>query len=412
MRYILGVPFVNRKDLLARCLKSAAALACRIVVIDNSLDGLSIKGGHIEVLRPPVPLSASQSINMLMTSAVEDDCEMLLYMHSDAIALDGTLSRLIETANELTDAGRRWGAIFTNEDTLAAFNLEIIESVGHWDTTLPQYFADNDYYRRIELGGFDIIQSRLPVQHQEDGSATIRSDPERAVANQFTFPLYRTYYTMKWGGPPGHELYRWEFNGAEYTVRLGNLRSSTLYERLMATSTCEESLMNRCGEFSAAAQLATLRSLLADVSGLVVEVGTGRSMLGLLLSEFCEDVRLETIDVDPDCAAGVEILNGAQRKVRASFHRGPSREILPQLELREASLVFIDGARDMETVAVDLMVCLTRRVRLVVCVGTKRHKGVRSTVESVLSRYPQYRRIFSRFQEFDECGLDILALKE
>jgi hypothetical protein len=151
-------------------------------------------------------------MNLLHRRAGAGACRMLLYMHSDAEAGPGTTERLLEAAEEATASGRRWGAIFTLYDVLAAYNLEAFSAVGGWDTVLPQYFTDNDYYRRIRLAGFETIETGLPVTHET--SSTIRSDGVRAYMNSVTFPLYERYYAMKWGGPPGQERFTQPFNGS------------------------------------------------------------------------------------------------------------------------------------------------------------------------------------------------------
>jgi hypothetical protein len=60
----------------------------------------------------------------------------------------------------------------------------MIPEIGEWDTVLPQYFSDCDYYRRVQLAGFELIETGLPVIHVDKGSNTLRSDPRREFLNQ------------------------------------------------------------------------------------------------------------------------------------------------------------------------------------------------------------------------------------
>jgi len=199
--------YVNREDLLTKAFHSAAEISDAVTIIDNSRDGLANPLPHY---RPPVPLSFSQSMNLAMTHARRDGCSFVLVMHSDACAQPGSCLSLLDYARKLNRESRRWGILFTNYDALAALNLSLMDDIGLWDTNLPQYFSDNDYYRRIDLAGYEKIDTRIPVNHTP--STTINSDPELKFLKNVTFPIYETYYTRKWGGPPGKERFRGPFN--------------------------------------------------------------------------------------------------------------------------------------------------------------------------------------------------------
>src|SRR5262249_43948240 len=176
MRYILGIPFVNRPDLLSLAVHSVRALHPNTVIIDNSEHGLNQPDWPVRISRPPAPLTFSLSMNFLQQIAREAGCEILLFMHNDAEAVGDSAERLLAIAREATEAGRRWGVIFTHYDTLAAFDMRMVCAVGRWDTTLPQYFADNDYYRRVRLAGYETIDTGLPVIHHNNASSTVKSD--------------------------------------------------------------------------------------------------------------------------------------------------------------------------------------------------------------------------------------------
>jgi hypothetical protein len=135
-----------------------------------------------------------------------------MFMHTDAEAHPGTPEKLVKAIETALSANRHWGAFFTHYDTLAAFSMEAVNAVGPWDITLPQYFADNDYYRRLRLAGYEIIDTGLGVTHHCGASATIKSDRRRAVMNSATFNLYGEYYRRKWGGTPDKETFTKPFN--------------------------------------------------------------------------------------------------------------------------------------------------------------------------------------------------------
>jgi hypothetical protein len=74
MRYLLGIPFVNRRDLLERVIASVPAMHDRLIVLDNSnfreLRGRRATAAEF-VYEPPVPLSFVQSLNLLQQMAYE-----------------------------------------------------------------------------------------------------------------------------------------------------------------------------------------------------------------------------------------------------------------------------------------------------------------------------------------------------
>jgi hypothetical protein len=166
----------------------------------------------VPVMRPSVPLTFTQSMNLLQALARERSCQALLSLHSDAAAGLGTPVAMLNVVERAFANGRRWGVAFTHYDAFAAYNLAMVEDVGPWDTTLPHYFADNDYYRRVRLAGWEVIETGLSVLHES--SATIRLDERRGRLNHVTFPLYAHYYAAKWGGPPGSERFDRPFDGA------------------------------------------------------------------------------------------------------------------------------------------------------------------------------------------------------
>jgi len=208
------IPVVNRFELLNRAIQSVPELTQSMTIIDNSLGGIDYKriekpAYNIQVMRPPVPLSYSQSLNWAATLCVQSGKKFLVNLHSDAY-----LTRP-EAPSELLEFGRNcqdnWGVIWTFYDILCLFNPKAIIDVGGYDTNFPDYFTDNDMRRRMELAGYKCIDTGIQGVHHE-GSATINSDTHLKYLNGVTFPLRRSYYISKWGGEPGKEIFRSPFN--------------------------------------------------------------------------------------------------------------------------------------------------------------------------------------------------------
>ena len=205
------IPYVNRPDLLAKAVLSAQDLASQLAIIDNSVNGLHGDTGWPAVIRPQYPLTCSQTFNFIMQLTREMGANICIWMHNDAEAGPGVCLELLNRAREYNAEGRKWGILWTYYDTLSAINTDLLDVVGEWDENLPQYFTDNDYYRRVKLAGWECIDTMLTdVKHV--GSQTINSDPALKAENNRTFLMYRDYYIRKWGGEPDRETFLKPFN--------------------------------------------------------------------------------------------------------------------------------------------------------------------------------------------------------
>jgi len=107
----------------------------------------------------------------------------------------GTRGRIPQTDREGAEyeaAGRKWGVVFTNYDALLAMNTAVIDDVGLWDWALIWYESDIDWYYRVKLAGYEIIDTGIHVEH--DYSMTIKSDPEINFINSIVHPLATEYF--------------------------------------------------------------------------------------------------------------------------------------------------------------------------------------------------------------------------
>ncbi len=221
MKYIVGIPYRNRIDLLRDAINSIKCYWDNLVLIDNSgCQELSTQGFGKDflIIESIVPLTLTQSHNTFIQIANEKACDFFMFMHNDAVADKGIPENFLELVQQLFDEKRNWGALFTNEvagshpDLLAAYNMEAINNVGLYDTVLHDYFSDWDYYRRMIIKGYELIDSGLNLIHQNGGSNTINSDRMMNLLHHITFLLYRGYYIRKWGGEPGKDQYTIPFS--------------------------------------------------------------------------------------------------------------------------------------------------------------------------------------------------------
>jgi GT2 family glycosyltransferase len=90
---------------------------------------------------------------------------------------------------------------------------EAIDKVGYFDEKFyPAYFEDNDYHRRINLAGLRVIRTNQALYFHY-GSRTIKDGPEIRTKANIGYSINREYYKEKWGGIPGHEIFKKPFGG-------------------------------------------------------------------------------------------------------------------------------------------------------------------------------------------------------
>ncbi|WP_152397001.1 glycosyltransferase family 2 protein [Paenibacillus guangzhouensis] len=217
MKYLLGIGYVNRPDLLYRAVQSIEPHWHNTIIIDNS-EELELRTHSfptmIRVIEPPVPLSFSQTMNLMYQKAITETYEVILFMHNDA-EIDAIVSTtFLPYVQNLILTKQNWGAVLTSNASppFIAFNVEAMRLVGEWDITFPRYFADQDYYWRLTLAGYPVMKTNHIVTHHNGGGTTFKSDPQLARLHNVTFPLYERYYVAKWGGKPHQELYTKPFN--------------------------------------------------------------------------------------------------------------------------------------------------------------------------------------------------------
>jgi hypothetical protein len=195
MRFLLGIPFVNRRDLLERAVASVPAMHDRLVIVDNScyreLRDRQPLASEI-VYEPPVPLTFVQSMNLLQQMAHEAHCDVLCFMHNDAEAEPGMDLRFRERVETEWRSNPKFGVLFTHYDTLGAMSMTAIRRIGPWDSLFSGYFADREYYARLRRYGFEEIQTDIRVIHH--GSMTIKADPRLGRANAILFPAYERLF--------------------------------------------------------------------------------------------------------------------------------------------------------------------------------------------------------------------------
>ena len=229
---LLAIPVINRPDLLARCISSIDEPVKKLLVIDNSEDGIA---DYVERSVPPcvddwfvcVPaanLGFGGSVNHAICS--EPGAAWWCIANADVEFGKGDLARL---AAEMAQGGPRWVGI--NDWRVFGLSREAVERVGLWDGNLfPAYDDDCDYERRCDLAG--VPHHFITGGTTHEGSASIKSDARYAFLNATrTHPSNRAYYVAKWGGPPrGGERFTTPFDRggsvADWTLDIRRLRDN------------------------------------------------------------------------------------------------------------------------------------------------------------------------------------------
>lgn len=211
MDYQIYTMYVNRKDVLIEALQSLGPYQENAVVLDNSPNqDLTLDDFRGEIFTPSVPLYCNQSYNLIQRLAAQRRQDLFFIMHSDARASPEIIEALLQRAKELDQEQRRWGLLFTNYDVLCLMNAGALRDL-NWDRFLPLYYTDVDYYYQLKLAGLEMIETYLPVEHQNGGSST-HSDPELKTYIETNYPAWRQYYILKWGGERGQERFSTPFN--------------------------------------------------------------------------------------------------------------------------------------------------------------------------------------------------------
>jgi len=212
--YLTYIPYINRPELLDRAVASIPDLWASLVVIDQSLYGLSSRDhpwidSIAGVFRSPAgSMSFTQMMNWAQAEAFEHCIQYLVFMHNDAECLKGIAQKVLDCARTLLHAG----VVFTHYDAFAVFNIAALRDVGPWDETFQWYFSDNDYYRRMRLRNWEAFNfdGQEVIHH---GSQTQKADPAVAAGVGAQWRWHEAHYRHKWGGAPGQELYSIPYNG-------------------------------------------------------------------------------------------------------------------------------------------------------------------------------------------------------
>jgi len=207
MKLIIGIPTINRADLLNEALSKYFEdfKETEIFIVDNGNQEIITREKNFVIYRPTSNLNVSGSWNLIMDYAKKAKATHVLMLNDDVY--------LGKTELEINTILRLWGnaPFFNSEMNWCSFimSVEGFEKVGNFDEDLfPNYFNDNDLFYRMKLLNMDMIYTAMlnPVIYRN--SMTIAKDPTLNTR----FLEYRQNYINKWGGIPNEETFTTPFN--------------------------------------------------------------------------------------------------------------------------------------------------------------------------------------------------------
>jgi GT2 family glycosyltransferase len=206
MKLIIGIPTINRADLLNEALANYFEdfKQTEIVICDNGGQEIITRENNFVIYKPEKNLGVSGSWNMIMDYADKVKATHVLMLNDDIY--------LGKSEEEINTIIRLWNPEFLcTELNWCSFILSVdaYKKIGKFDENFfPAYFEDNDYFRRMMLLNMPIIMNAMlnPIIYRN--SMTILKTPELNNG----FEKNRQYYISKWGGQPTQETFSTPFN--------------------------------------------------------------------------------------------------------------------------------------------------------------------------------------------------------
>lgn len=206
MKLVIGIPTINRADLLNESLAKYYEdfPNTPIIVCDNGSQDIIARENKMVVYRPHVNLGVAGSWNMIMDYSCRVDATHVLMLNDDVYLgrNESEVKKFIINNNfDFYNSEKNWSSFVLPVSTFL--------KVGDFDTNFfPAYYEDNDYCRRMVLRGVNRINTPFLNPAIYRNSMTIQKSPNL----NFGFENNRQYYIKKWGGEPSKETFDKPFN--------------------------------------------------------------------------------------------------------------------------------------------------------------------------------------------------------
>jgi glycosyltransferase involved in cell wall biosynthesis len=219
MKIAVGILTYNRTDLLERLLKfmlPESDLLELIYIVDNGQQNLPyLEHPKIKVQKNLENLGCCGGWNQIIEEAIYvNDCDWVLILNDDIVLAPGQLKTIIDLLPLCKEKwfltpDWEWACIAMSK--AGADNLQYANHKWFDEDFWPGYFGDNDFHRRIILGGnqdkhIQFIPELNPMI--KDKSKTGEREP--ALLKMHSINTER--YIHKWGGPPTQETFATPYN--------------------------------------------------------------------------------------------------------------------------------------------------------------------------------------------------------
>jgi GT2 family glycosyltransferase len=225
---VIGIPVLNRADLLLRMVRSIDYPVDKLIIINNGDDaGVSAilnqlqgeKDYNLEIYKPGYNLGVAASWNWIIKNNLDADYWLLI--GNDIQLSSGDLAkmdRFIRDHPEYATVPANWG------HSLFAVTQAGLDGVGYFDESFwPAYSEDQDWMYRMKLSGLPWSDCPdVKAVHGEPplwGSSTVWSDPELNKKCGVTQKNNLEFYKRKWGGVPGDEKFLSPHGDPIYTIK-------------------------------------------------------------------------------------------------------------------------------------------------------------------------------------------------
>jgi hypothetical protein len=224
-KVVIGIPTINRADLLKGCLKDIAEVLPDIhglIIVDNGLQKFKVPEAlkdktHVHSAKKNLGVAASWNYIMKkgFGEGADDFNADYVYIINDDVVLGHSLESIYAAINENPDAYNILGSgSFSNFLVAKKAYYEI----GRFDETFyPAYFEDNDWDRRCSLSNTPSAVTKHLVLKTFRNSCSIAKN--RKLNNNFQ--KNRKYFMKKWGGPPKKVKFKVPFDGREPDIWSG-----------------------------------------------------------------------------------------------------------------------------------------------------------------------------------------------
>ncbi len=207
----LGIPTLNRYDLLEYTIRSAEAGTLKpnkYLIIDNGnrfvmnpfYESLE---GRLTVIQPGSNLGCAGGWNKI----IKNTLDKRIIANDDVAFFEDTIELLSKSFSENAVT---FPAGMPAANAFSCFLIPdaVVNKVGYFDEKLSPnyaYFEDNDYHRRMLIHGVELLGvSDCRLGHLPSSTLSNFSDVElRQHHSKFT--IAQKNYIRKWGGVPGQE---------------------------------------------------------------------------------------------------------------------------------------------------------------------------------------------------------------